>query len=110
MATTTYYYGPGIWVGTPGEHTWWFHNPNWKPGQWLRASMNARHFSTYEGCHVFNAKVEILNEWTETITNEDCGDAHPESVSVKHWVHFKVWGEPGVFEPVRVEPRFLVAV
>jgi len=103
------YSGPGIWVGAPGEHTWWFHHGNWQPGQWLRASMIAKHTSTYEGCHVFKATVQILEEWTETITDEDCGDLRPEKVSVVHWVRFKVTGFPGqAFESITVQPRFLV--
>ena len=108
---TTIYHGPGIWMGAPGEQTWWFHHGNWKPGLWLRASLNGRHFTEFEGCHSFQGNVEILRQWTETKTIENCGDLRPESATLVHWVRFRVThaGSPNqAFQPIIVLPRFIV--
>ena len=104
---TLIYHGPDIWVGSPGEQTWWFHSSAWKPGDWLRASFIGKHSSTFEGCHLFRGNVQILEEWTETKTTEDCGELRPESVDVVHWVRFRISGHPGqAFEPMSVRTRF----
>lgn len=106
---TTIFHGPGIWVGSPGKHTWWFHHVSWKPGNWLRASLIGRHSPSFEGCHIFRGNVEILKQWTETKTTEDCGTVRRESVAVVHWVTFSVTGESGAaFEPMIILPRFVV--
>ena len=108
---TTIYHGPTIWIGLPGEQTWWFHHGNWKPGDWLRASMNARHSPSFDGCDSFEASVEILQQWTETKTIEDCGDLRSASVALVHWVRFKVTRvvDPRyALEPLVVLPRFAV--
>jgi hypothetical protein len=108
---TTIYHGPNIWVGAPGIHTWWFYTGAWKPGHWLRASMNARHSTDSEGCHSYQGNVEILRQWTETRTIEKCGDFRNESVALVHWVQFRIThaGSPTqAFRPVIVLPRFVV--
>ena len=109
----TIYYGPDIWVGAPGIQTWWFHNGAWKPGHWLRASMNARHSPWAEGCRwpAFQTNVEILRQWTETRTVEDCGYLRSGSEALVHWVQFNVThaGAPNADDfPVTVLSRFAV--
>ncbi len=106
---TTIYNGPNIWVGSPGDHLWWFNSGNWKPGDWLRASFIGKHSGLAEGCHIFTGSVQILEERTETRTIEDCGDIRSESVGVTHWVRFRVRGESGpAFEPMSIRTRFVV--
>jgi len=108
---TTIFHGPDIWVGAPGVQTWWFYTGAWRPGQWLRASMNARHSTSFEGCSSFRGSVEILRQWSETRTIEKCGNLRGESVAIVHWVTFRVahaddprWA----FQPLIVQPRFVV--
>jgi len=107
MAVNLYYYGPFIWVNNSDIQTWWFSHPDWQPGQWLRASLIGTHSTTAEGCSYFDTSVQILEEWTETKTQEDCGDLRPEKITVIHWVRFRVFASGDL--PFMLHPRFLVA-
>ena len=107
MQVNLYYYGPFIWVNASGEQTWWFSNADWQPGQWLRASFIGSHSTEAEGCHIYDSTVQILEEWTETKTIEDCGSLRPKQVTILHWVRFKV--HAGGDLPFLLQPRFLVA-
>lgn len=118
MATAVYF-GPTILVTTPGIQTWWFHHGAWKPDDWLRASMNARHprFAPQNSdeCGAFPLEtiVKILEQWTETRTIEECGfhggPYHNRgSVSIVHWVRFDVSPGKFGFPPVTILPRFVV--
>lgn len=107
---TKIYMGPEIWVGTPSTHLWWFHHSAWRPGDWLRASMNVRQNTSSEGCYSHQASVEIVRQWTETRTTEKCGDFRKESTQLVHWVQFRVADErpSQLFRSVMVLSRFVV--
>ena len=108
---TKIFFGPKIWIGAPTTQTWWFFHGDWKPGQWLRASMNAEHSTDPEGCHVeYRGAVEILRQWSETRTSEECLD-FPKAVGLVHFVQFRVTHQnppSWAFQPLLVLPRFVV--
>jgi len=90
---------------------WWFSSEYWKPGDWLRASFIGSHSTLADRCYEFKTSVQILEERSETITNEECGESRPETVKVTHWVRFRVTGEVGsAFDPMSIRTRFAVII